>query len=790
MKNSRSRIIQITILLIISWNVAAWFIAQDYYQNRIEKIIKQEAALAQDRSSDLADSIRRNLNYIHGIPELFSQGPRFIKAASRFGSNTVPSAQPLAKKKQDWSTDPEFNDLNLFLGSIENNLHADLIYVVNAAGDSFAASNAGTPGSTVGSNYAERDFFRKNRNGQHGMQYAVGKTTHIAGLYFSSPIMVNSRFMGAVVAKVDVPSLSFLISKLQAFVTDENGVIILAHDKNLEMSVLASEAFSSMPDQEKMNRYRRSSFPKLSVESWGNTQFPALARIQGKSSPYVLAEEKIPEYGLSVHVENEVAEVESLMGDSYWFAFLLGLAGTVLILIDNGIALYLASSRKAQAMLQDQKNQLETFLQAAQDGIHVLDSKNNLILVNDSFCRMMGYTRDEMLGMNPSQWDTNNSDERIQEVRERVLAQGALTFETMRRRKDGQIINVEISAVVVEVNHQKLIYCAERDVSERKRIEEELHLASLVLNNSSDGMVVTDAQNRIIAINPACSKITGYSLDELKGKNPSVFSSGKHDRTFFTKLWDSLISTGQWQGEIWDKHKNGNLHAKWLTINTVLNDDASVHRYVALFSDITSKKQSEELIWKQANFDTLTELPNRRMFLDRLQQEIKKMDRSSTSLALLLIDLDQFKEVNDTLGHAVGDTLLKEASSRIRSCVRDSDTVARLGGDEFTVILSGLSNKNVEGIAQKIIRQLAETFLLGNEAVYVSASIGITLYPNDAADMDGLMKNADQAMYEAKKNGRNRFSYFTPALQDAAHKRLRLTTDLRGARGKVRAARE
>ena len=781
MKNSRNRIILITVLLVISWNVAAWFIAQDYYQSRIEKIIRQETELAQDRASDLADSIRRNLNYIHGIPELFSQGPRFIKAVSRFGSNATPSAQPLAKNMQDWSRDPEFKDLNAFLGSINNNLHPDLIYVLNAAGDSFAASNAGTPGSTVGSNYAERDFFRMNRNGQHGMQYAVGKTTNIAGLYFSSPIMVDGRFMGAVVAKIDVPSLSFLTRKLSAFVIDENGVVILAHDKGLEMSALAGKTIFSMPDKQKVDRYRTNSFPVLAITPWDNGQYPTLLRIQGKANPYVLAEEKISEYGMSVHVESEVEEIQSLTGDSYWFAFLLGLAGTVLILIDNGIALYLSSSRKSQALLQDQKNQLETFLQAAQDGIHVLDSDNHLILVNDAFCRMLGYTREDMLGMSPSQWDANNSDERIQEIRARVVEQGAFTFETMRRRKDGELIDVEVSAVVVEVNHQKLIYCAERDISERKRIEEELHMASLVLNNSSDGMVVTDGENRIIAINPACSKITGYSLEELKGKNPRIFSSGKHDRAFFKKMWDSLTVSGHWQGEIWDKNKNGNLHAKWLTINTVLNDDGSVHRNVALFSDITHKKQSEELIWKQANFDTLTELPNRRMFLDRLQQEVKKLDRSGASLALLLIDLDQFKEVNDTLGHAVGDTLLKEAAHRIRSCVRDSDTVARLGGDEFTVILSGLSDKNVEGVTQKIINQLAESFHLGNEAVYVSASIGITLYPNDATDMDGLLKNADQAMYEAKKNGRNRFSYYTRSLQDAAHKRLRMTTDLRGA---------
>jgi PAS domain S-box-containing protein len=184
----------------------------------------------------------------------------------------------------------------------------------------------------------------------------------------------------------------------------------------------------------------------------------------------------------------------------------------------------------------------------------------------------------------------------------------------------------------------------------------------------------------IVAINPAFSAITGFSFEEVKGKDPKIFKSGRHDQAFYQALWQALKSNGQWRGEIWDKNKNGDIHAKLLTINIIRNEDGSVHRYVALFSDITEKKQSEELIWKQANFDTLTGLPNRDMFHDRLEQEVLKSDRAELPLALLLIDLDQFKEVNDTLGHAVGDTLLQAAAGRLRACVRESDTVARLGG--------------------------------------------------------------------------------------------------------------
>jgi len=320
------------------------------------------------------------------------------------------------------------------------------------------------------------------------------------------------------------------------------------------------------------------------------------------------------------------------------------------------------------------------------------------------------------------------------------------------------------------------------EITERKIIEEELRLYSLVLKNSSEGMVVTDAENLIIAVNPAFSKITGYSFEEVKGKNPKILKSGRHDQAFYHAMWKTIATTGQWQGEVWDKRKSGEIHAKWLTINTILNKDETVHRYVALFSDITEKKHSEQLIWRQANFDTLTGLPNRDMFRDRLGQEVKKSIRAELPLALLLVDLDQFKAVNDTLGHAVGDLLLKDAARRICACVRESDTVARLGGDEFTIVISEISDHtHVEDVAQKIIAKLAEPFHLNNEIVYVSASIGITLYPIDTIDIDILMKNADQAMYAAKNKGRNRFSYYTPFLQEDAQKRMRLTNDLRGA---------
>ncbi|MDI6746094.1 MAG: EAL domain-containing protein [Rhodocyclaceae bacterium] len=320
------------------------------------------------------------------------------------------------------------------------------------------------------------------------------------------------------------------------------------------------------------------------------------------------------------------------------------------------------------------------------------------------------------------------------------------------------------------------------DVTEAKHVQEEMQLASMVYENSSESMMVTDANGNIIAINPAFTRTTGYSQQDVIGKNARILNSGHHDKAFFQDMWETINRTGGWEGEIWDKRKNGEIYPKWLSINTAFAADGKPFRRIALFSDITEQKKSEKLIWQQANFDNLTGLPNRRMFHDRLEQEIKKAHRTDRQLALLFVDLDRFKEINDTLGHAKGDLLLIEAAQRLTGCVRESDTVARLGGDEFTIILSELEDpRGIDRIAQAILQSLTSQFFLEGEIAYVSASIGITLYPDDATHADQLIKNADQAMYEAKSQGRNRYSYFIRSMDEAAQAKMLLSKELHTA---------
>ena len=290
--------------------------------------------------------------------------------------------------------------------------------------------------------------------------------------------------------------------------------------------------------------------------------------------------------------------------------------------------------------------------------------------------------------------------------------------------------------------------------------EKSMKLATAIYQSNADAIVVTDENNLIIDVNPAFMRITGYTRDEVIGKNPKLMQSGRHDKEFYQQMWHAILTQGHWQGEMWDKHKNGDVYVKTINIIVLRHTDGSVYRYVAQFSDITEKKEKEELIHWQANYDPLTNLPNRRLFHDRLRQAIKMAHRTKFPVALLFIDLDHFKEINDNLGHANGDALLMDAARRISGCVREADTVSRLGGDEFTVILPEIGGKSqAERIAGNIVKEMARPFFFLNDetAYYISASVGVAIYPDNAATLEGLLKCADNAMYTAKSEGRNRF---------------------------------
>lgn len=321
-----------------------------------------------------------------------------------------------------------------------------------------------------------------------------------------------------------------------------------------------------------------------------------------------------------------------------------------------------------------------------------------------------------------------------------------------------------------------------RDISQRKAAEENLMLAASVFENSSEAMMVVDARNKVLNVNAAFTAITGFSRDDVLNKDLSILTGEAHDAEFYQAMRQSIEATGNWRGVIKNRRDTGEHYIVEIVINTIFDNEGRPSRRVAFFSDITQRKRSEEEIWQQANFDQLTGLPNRHLAGRQLGEDIKQAQRAGQRLGLLMLDLDRFSVVNDTLGHEIGDELLQQVSRRLTSSVRESDMVARLGGDEFLVILNGLdSAESPEQVAKKLVEQLSQPFVLQNEQMYVSVSIGVTLYPDDGQELSQLLRNADQAMYAAKAKGRNCYSFFTPSMQAELNARAAMVNDLRGA---------
>lgn len=296
-----------------------------------------------------------------------------------------------------------------------------------------------------------------------------------------------------------------------------------------------------------------------------------------------------------------------------------------------------------------------------------------------------------------------------------------------------------------------------------------LQLAEKVIESSFEGIVVTDRDVRIEFVNPAFTHVTGYYAEEVIGRTPQVLSSGRHDNEFYTRMWDSLATHGYWRGEIWNRRKSGELYLELLTITAITDDNGDTTHYAGLFTDITQNRKNEEQVRQLAYYDALTGVPNRRLLEDRLDHAIRHAHRKAMQLAVIFMDLDEFKQVNDTLGHSVGDELLAQFTDRVRGCLREDDTLARLGGDEFIVLLPEMENiGHVIAVAERIIGVNSEPYTIGEERVTIGTSLGISLYPDDGETVEELINGADVAMYRSKRDGRNRYNLFNPDVLGAS----------------------
>jgi diguanylate cyclase (GGDEF)-like protein/PAS domain S-box-containing protein len=323
---------------------------------------------------------------------------------------------------------------------------------------------------------------------------------------------------------------------------------------------------------------------------------------------------------------------------------------------------------------------------------------------------------------------------------------------------------------------------AQVSFNRQQRARDKLLLAGAVLQHSHDAILVTDAEIRIVDVNPAFEQTTGYTRKEVLGKNLRLLSFGEHDDKLFEAFWEQLTRTGSWEGEIHDRRKSGEVYPKWMSVTTISNSEERISHYVASFRDISELKATEKRLEHLAHYDTLSGLPNRSLLTVRLEQALSLAHRNRWTLAVIFLDLDHFKEVNDSLGHGAGDRLLTEVGERLLHCVRESDTVARLGGDEFVIVLDNVSNPRVVSeVLGKLKRKLALPIDVDGYELFVTASMGISLYPDDGQDPEALLRNADSAMYHVKREGRNDWSFYSERMNEQSHRRLQLTNGLRRA---------
>ena len=349
-------------------------------------------------------------------------------------------------------------------------------------------------------------------------------------------------------------------------------------------------------------------------------------------------------------------------------------------------------------------------------------------------------------------------------------------------REGGKCFLSSVHQVIVDGNGQPSAFITEaEDITSRKLAEQQLRITARVFDKAGEAIVVTDDQGEIQTVNAAFSRITGYTATEAIGQTISLLKSGRHGSDFYTTMWQALAASGFWQGEIWNRRKNGEIYPEWLTISRVDDEQGRIEHFVGVFSDISSIKESQHKAEYLSTHDPLTSLPNRALFHDRLRHALAQARRRKTRIALMFIDLDNFKTINDTLGHDVGDELLKKAAVRLRDVVRDVDSVARLGGDEFTAILLDCNEEMANQVARRVVDDLSASFDIGGRRLFVSASVGVAFHPEDGGDSTSLIKAADSAMYRAKEQGRNRVEFFKADMHVRLLKRAAMESALREA---------
>jgi len=496
----------------------------------------------------------------------------------------------------------------------------------------------------------------------------------------------------------------------------------------------------------------------------------------------------------SAHFLNEVSSGKA------WLVLAAGIALTCfMVAILHRRERYTQMVEQNSQLLAQEKNESE------QRYLHLFESNNDALFVveineeagpgkfidvNEAMCHRLGYSKDELLQMSPIDINIAGMEVELQACVAQVLEHKGHLFETVHVAKDGSEISVEINIRMLEGHNRSLFIGCARDVTQRRKAHAEqleardweMEKLSSALEQTADSIMITDCYGIIEYVNPAFEEITGFSRAEASGKTPAIIKSGRNANEEYKRLWQTIMQGEVYRNILINRKKDGSLYYEEKTISPLKDSGGNITHFISSGKDITNRMQAEERLHHLAYHDILTDLPNRVLLVERISNAIKQSRGVEQRCAVLFIDLDRFKNINDTLGHGVGDLLLQAIPERLLSCVRDRDTVARFGGDEFALLLEKVSSSDsVAKVALKLIEVLSKPYLVHNQKLYLTASIGISLSPDDSTDPNTLIKNADTAMYRAKDTGRNNYQFYSKDMGVRAFERLSLETSLRYA---------